>query len=53
MKKSAVCGKCCVPGDDAKAEKIIHWYIENENSNALQAMGANGRSIYIVSFSAG
>lgn len=38
------CGKCCEPGDYAKAAEIIRWYIENADTEEVKKMGFNGRA---------
>ncbi|WP_300768962.1 glycosyltransferase family 4 protein [uncultured Acetatifactor sp.] len=37
------CGKCCEPGGYSDVEEIIHWYIDNANTEKVMQMGMNGR----------
>lgn len=37
------CGKCCEPENYDEVARIIHWYIENSETNEVKAMGMNGR----------
>lgn len=37
------CGKCCAPGDYEEVANIIHWYIDNADTNEEKKMGMKGR----------
>lgn len=37
------CGKCCAPGDYEEVANIIHWYIDNADTDEEKKMGMKGR----------
>lgn len=41
------CGKCHRPGDYARIEELVHWFIEHGESEEVRAMGMRGRE-YLV-----
>lgn len=37
------CGKCCAPGNYEEVANIIHWYIDNADTDEEKKMGMKGR----------